>query len=162
MTDEAPNAAFRRKHPFSWKCCIRKPQETAENHRFSQETTDFRRKPQIGVRHLRSVTLSLALNQSREPQVREVTERKFTESFPVISALTLYSVFFPIPKEGKPPKKPGFASVQLKSLEKEGKRPQNKEIEKGGSQENSEQQGKEGQGCQSPDRGIAPTQPKRQ
>ena len=36
-------------------------QETAENRRFSQETADFRRKLQIGVRHLRCVTLSSAL-----------------------------------------------------------------------------------------------------
>ena len=54
-------------------------QKTAEFHRFTllleiqafggrrrlQKTADFRRKPQIGLRHLRSVTFSSALNYFR-------------------------------------------------------------------------------------------------
>ena len=44
-------------NPSIWRA-----QETAENRRFSQETADFRRKPQIGVRHLRCVTFSSALS----------------------------------------------------------------------------------------------------
>ena len=47
---------------------IWRAQETAENRSFSQKTEDFRRKlqePQIGLRHLRSVTFSSALSSFR-------------------------------------------------------------------------------------------------
>ena len=61
----AENRRFSQIHPFSWKFKHlegagnrRKPQIFSENRRFSQKT---RRKPQIGLRHLRSVTFSSAL-----------------------------------------------------------------------------------------------------
>ena len=47
--------------PSPTNSSIWRAQETAENRRFSQETEDFRRKPQIGLRHLRCVTFSSAL-----------------------------------------------------------------------------------------------------
>ena len=68
VTERAQNADFCRKPqifadspllleiPAFWRA-----QETAENRRFSQKTEDSRRKPQIGLRHLRSVTFSSAL-----------------------------------------------------------------------------------------------------
>ena len=58
----AENGRFSQIHPFSWKF---KHLEGAGNCRkpcrFSQKSEDFRRKPQIGPRHLRCVTFSSAL-----------------------------------------------------------------------------------------------------
>ena len=57
----------RRFSPFPGNSSIWRAQETAENRRFSQKTelqkifAENRRKPQIGLRHLRSVTFSSAL-----------------------------------------------------------------------------------------------------
>ena len=72
MTERAQNADFRRKLQIFADSPLlleiqafggrRKPQETAD---FRRKTADFCRKPeepQIGVRHLRSITFSLALS----------------------------------------------------------------------------------------------------
>ena len=64
MTESAQNADFRRFTPSPGNSSIWRAQETAEDRRFSQETVIFaenRRKLQIGIRHLRSVTFSSAL-----------------------------------------------------------------------------------------------------
>ena len=47
----AENRRFSQIRPFSWKS---KLLEGAENRKFLQKTEDFRRKPQFGLRHLRS------------------------------------------------------------------------------------------------------------
>ena len=67
MTERTQNADsdFRRLTPSPGNSSIWRAQETAENCRFSQKTEDFvenRGKPQIGFRHLRSVTFSSALD----------------------------------------------------------------------------------------------------
>ena len=66
MTERAQNAYFRRKEnrrfsqirPFSWKF---KHLEGAGNHRKPLIFVENRRKPQIGLCHLRGVTFSSAL-----------------------------------------------------------------------------------------------------
>ena len=57
----AQKGTFLQIHPFSWKSSMWRAQIFAENRRSSQKTQDFRREPQTGLRHLRSVTSSLAL-----------------------------------------------------------------------------------------------------
>ena len=83
VTEGAHFHRFSQIHPLSWNSSIWRAQEIADTRRFSQKTVDFcrfapslggagnrrhpqifaenRRKPRIGVHHLRSVTLSAAL-----------------------------------------------------------------------------------------------------
>ena len=73
MTENAHNADFRKKPQIFADSPLlleipafggrRKPQKTAD---LSQKTEDFRRKPQIGLRHLRCVTFSSALDQEQK------------------------------------------------------------------------------------------------
>ena len=72
MTERAQNADFRRKpqifadSPFLLEIPAfggrRKPQKTADFRRKPKIFAENRRKPQIGLRHLRCVTFSSALN----------------------------------------------------------------------------------------------------
>ena len=65
-------ADFRRFTPSPGNSSIWRAQETAENRRFSQKpqiVAENRRKPQIGLRHLRSVTFSSALPPFTAAQV---------------------------------------------------------------------------------------------
>ena len=70
VTERAQNADFRRKPQIfadsplllgTWRA-----QETVENRRKPKIFAENRRKPQIGLRHLRCVTFSLALSESNK------------------------------------------------------------------------------------------------
>ena len=77
MTESAQNADFRRKpqifadSPLVLKIPAfggrRKPQKTADFRRKPKIFAENRRKPQIGLRHLRSVTFSSALSPANSP-----------------------------------------------------------------------------------------------
>ena len=68
VTERAQNADFRHRKPLIFRSpgnsSTWRAQETAENRRFRE----ICRKPQIGVRHLRSVTVSSALLMPEEAQ----------------------------------------------------------------------------------------------
>ena len=67
MTEKAQNADFRRKTPCPGNSSIWRAQETADFRRKPKIFAENRRKPQIGLRHLRCITFSSALLLPRNP-----------------------------------------------------------------------------------------------
>ena len=161
MTESAPNADFRRKPQIFADSPLlleipafagrRKPQETADFRRKPQIFAENRRKPQIGLRHLRCVTFSSALDMRlflisnmekriphkstriswhelyvRDPELVRTkmlrAARLQNETSPEKLSLTLQSLLFWQKSEDPPKKARIFLSAEpLKSLEKRAK-----------------------------------------
>ena len=81
-------ADFRRFTLSLGNSSVWRAQETAEDRRFSQETEDFeenRRKPQIGLRHLRCVTFSSALTIAQSLRLKTLKKQGRSSWQPALS-----------------------------------------------------------------------------